>query len=224
MLIDYDREAIARALAGQEGVLKPDAVQAALRNAGFRFPPQCEVISRNDLISACDKIGYPLAMKVMGPLHKSDVGGVRVGITRVEDASCAWDDLMAITDARGVLVQGMVEGLEVILGASRAYDIGHLVMFGLGGIYTEVLKDVQFSLAPLAKEECLGMIRGIRGYPILTGVRGGMGMSIDVLADGIERLGRLVADFPVISEIDVNPLKGCGSELFVVDARIILAG
>jgi acetyltransferase len=223
-LIDYDREAIARVLAGQEGALKPAAVQAVLTNAGFRCPPQCEVLSRSDLAPACEKVGYPLAMKVMGPLHKSDVGGVRVGITRVEDASCAWDDLMAITNASGVLVQGMVEGLEVILGASRAYDIGHLVMFGLGGIYTEVLKDVQFSLAPLAKEECLGMIRGIRGYPILTGVRGGRGMSIDVLADGIERLGRLVGDFPVISEIDINPLKGCGRELFVVDARIILAG
>jgi acyl-CoA synthetase (NDP forming) len=97
-------------------------------------------------------------------------------------------------------------------------------MFGLGGIYTEVLKDVRFCLSPLAKEECFEMIHGIRGYPILAGVRGGMGMSIDVLADGIERLGRLVADFPVISEIDINPLKGCGRELFVVDARIIVAG
>ena len=223
-LIDYDREAIARALTGQEGVLKPDAVQAVLTNAGFRFPPQCEVISRNDLIPACERVGYPLAMKVLGPLHKSDLGGVRVGITCAEDAICAWDDLMAITGTRGVLIQEVVEGLEVILGASRAYDIGHLVMFGLGGIYTEVLKDVRFSLSPLSKEECLEMIHGIRGYPILAGVRGGMGMSIDVLADGIERLGRLVADFPVISEVDINPLKGCGRELFIVDARIILAG
>jgi acyl-CoA synthetase (NDP forming) len=223
-VIYYDEEAIARVLAGQKGALKPDAVQAVLTNAGFRFPPQCEVLSTNDLISACEKVGYPLAMKVLGPLHKSDVGGVRVGITRAEDAIAASDDLMAIPGARGVLVQAMVEGTEVILGASRAHDIGHLVMFGLGGIYTEVLKDVRFSLAPLAKEECFEMVRGIRGYPILAGVRGGKGMSIDVLADGIERLGRLASDFPVISEIDINPLKGCGRDLFIVDARIILAG
>jgi len=112
----------------------------------------------------------------------------------------------------------MVEGTEVILGASRAEKIGHLVMFGLGGIYTEILKDVRFGLAPLAIQECLDMVAGIRAYPILQGIRGQEGISLDILAGYIERLSRL----PAISEIDINPLKGAGSNLYVIDARIIM--
>ncbi|MGD9369730.1 MAG: acetate--CoA ligase family protein, partial [Desulfobacteraceae bacterium] len=121
-----------------------------------------------------------------------------------------------------VLIQPMVSGTEVILGASREGDFGHLVMFGLGGIYTEVLKDVQFSLAPLSEDESLRMIRGIRSYAILEGIRGEPGMDIDVLADNAQRLSRLVHDFPRIKEIDLNPIKGTGTDLYAVDARIII--
>jgi acyl-CoA synthetase (NDP forming) len=95
-------------------------------------------------------------------------------------------------------------------------------MFGLGGIYTEVLKDVCFALAPLSQEDCREMVTGIRAYPIIEGVRGQKGISADLLADNIERLGRLVSDFPVIREVDINPLKGLDAALFVVDARMIL--
>ena len=117
----------------------------------------------------------------------------------------------------------MIGGLEVILGASREGEFGHLVMFGLGGIYAEVLKDVNFALAPLSLDESLRMIRGIRSYAVLEGVRGEAGMDIDVLADNIQRLGRLVSDFPRIKEIDLNPIKGVDADLYAVDARIILA-
>jgi acetyltransferase len=161
-------------------------------------------------------------MKVIGPLHKSDVGGVRLGIRSVANAARVWHELMVISGAEGVTVQRMIEGTEVILGSSRVQDIGHLVMFGLGGIYTEVLKDVSFALAPLADEECRRMIRSIRAYPILEGVRGQSGVSLDLLSINLARLSRLVFDFPAISEIDINPLKGVGNELYVVDARIIV--
>ena len=139
-----------------------------------------------------------------------------------EDAGQAWHDLTSIPGAGGVLVQKMIEGTEVILGSSRAGDIGQLVMFGLGGIYTEVLKDVSFGLAPLSDEECLRMIRSIRSYKILEGVRGQKGVSINVLAMNLARLALLVSDFPAIREMDINPLKGTGDELYVVDARIIM--
>jgi acetyltransferase len=114
--------------------------------------------------------------------------------------------------------------LEVILGASWEGEFGHLVMFGLGGVYAEALKDAKFALAPLSHAESLGMIQGIRSYPLLQGVRGEAGMEIDTLADQVRRLGRLVSDFPQIREIDLNPIKGRAKDLFAVDARMILDG
>jgi acetyltransferase len=161
-------------------------------------------------------------MKVIGPLHKTDVGGVKLGIANDEEALRAWGEMLSIDNAEGVLLQPMVSGIEVILGASREGDFGHLIMFGLGGIYTEVLKDVQFGLAPLTQAESRRMIRGIRSYAILEGVRGEPGMALDVLVDNVQRLSLLVHDFPQIEEIDLNPIKGTGADLFAVDARIIL--
>jgi acetyltransferase len=218
----YDREGIAGILEGKGGVLSPEAVTRVLEKAGFTFPPQTIAASVDETKKACDAVGYPVVIKVIGPLHKSDVGGVKLGINNAAEARQAWHDLMAIPDAEGVTVQKMVEGTEVILGSSRAGDIGQLVMFGLGGIYTEVLKDVSFALAPLSDEECLRMIRSIRAYRILEGVRGQKGVSLDVISTNMARLSRLVSDFPAIREIDINPLKGMGDELYVVDARIIL--
>jgi acetyltransferase len=197
-------------------------VTGVLQAAGFKLPRQIEVFKREDLSSSCARVGFPLVMKVIGPLHKTDVGGVKLGIGNDEEALQAWDEMLKIDNARGVLIQPMIGGTEVILGASREGDYGHLTMFGLGGIYAEVLKDVQFSLAPLSKAESLRMIRGIRSYAILEGIRGESGMDIDLLADNVQRLSRLVHDFPRIKEIDLNPIKGVGTDLYAVDARIII--
>lgn len=123
------------------------------------------------------------------------------------------------------MLQKMVSGPEVIIGTVREGDFGQLIMFGLGGIYTEVLKDVSFSLSspkmPLSVREAKEMIRGIRACAILEGVRGGPGMCMDTLADYLVRTARLVTDFPVIGELDFNPVKGEGDRLYVVDARIV---
>lgn len=218
----YDRIAIEAALADGTGALEPETVTRVLKAAGFRLPGQIEIFESDKLDTACKKVGYPLVMKVIGPLHKTDVGGVRLGINNGEDALLAWKDLLEIPDAKGVLIQPMISGPEVILGASREGDFGHLVMFGLGGIYAEVLKDVKFALAPLSRSESLHMIRGIRSYAVLKGVRGEPGMDTDVLTDFIQRLGRLVSDFPRIREIDLNPVKGTDADLYAVDARIIV--
>lgn len=221
-LSNYHKRGIGESLEGQGGVLAFHAVGQVLERAGFALPQQIAAVSMEEMNSACGRIGFPLAMKVMGPLHKSDLDGVRLDIRDLKAAGRARDELMSIDGAEGVLIQKMVEGTEIIMGASRVDDMGHLVMFGIGGIYTEVFKDVAFALAPLAKEECLDMIRGVRGYPILEGARGQKGVSMDLLADMIARLGRLVSDFPAISEIDLNPVKGYGEDLYVVDARIIM--
>ncbi|NTW88731.1 MAG: CoA-binding protein [Desulfobulbaceae bacterium] len=219
----YDRQAIQQILAGSSGVLSPDAVRRTLIAAGFTVPEQLEAVREDQVVGACRQLGFPLAMKVIGPLHKTDVGGVLLGIASESEALAAWAALMAIPMARGVLLQPMIGGLEVILGASREGDFGHLVMFGLGGIHTEVLKDVRFALAPLSVTEARCLIDGIRGRALLDGVRGGPGMDTALLADLLVRLGRLVADFPEIGEIDVNPVKGSGDRLLAVDARIIIA-
>lgn len=218
----YDRNGIEKVLKDQIGVLAPENVKLVLESAGFKLPQQIEVKSKKELIKVCTEIGFPQAMKVNGPLHKTDVGGVKLGIGNEREASEAWDNLIRIPDAKGVLIQPMITGLEVIIGASREGQFGHLVMFGLGGIYAEVLKDVKFALAPISISESMRMIRGIRSYPLLEGVRGEAGMDIDVLSDNLQRIGRLVHDFPRIKEIDLNPVKGVNSDLFVVDSRIII--
>jgi acetyltransferase len=219
----YNRNGINEILGSKIGALPPELVTKLLEAAGFRLPTQIEVLKEADLPSACDKVGYPQAMKVIGPLHKTDVGGVVLGINDLNAAAAAWTKLMDIPDAEGVLLQPMIQGTEVILGASREGDFGHLIMFGLGGIYTEVLKDVSFALAPVTEDESQRMIRKIQSFKVLEGFRGEPGMDLDILADNIQRLGQLVSDFPEIEEMDLNPIKGFDADLFTVDARIIVS-
>lgn len=218
---DYNKEKIEAILKGQDEQLTPEGVKEILISAGFKLPYQKDVVKKEDLGVACEKAGFPLVMKVIGLLHKSDVGGVRIGIESLEDAESAWDDLMKIDKASGVLIQPQVKGTEVIIGAKKEEGFGHLVMFGLGGIYTEALKDVSFALAPVGNGEAMGMIARIKTFPILKGIRGEKGVSLELLAEYLVRLGVLVDDFPQIEEIDLNPVKGFDSDLYVVDARIL---
>lgn len=218
---DYDKARLEEILDSAPRVLSPEAAKGLLMAAGFKFPAQVEVCDRNDLRDACEGVGFPLVMKALGPMHKSDVGGVRIGIRNGEEATGIWEELMAVKGVSGIIVQKMVEGTEVIIGAKKEEGFGHLVMFGLGGIYTEVLKDITFALAPLAREEAMGMVQRIKAFPILQGVRGQKGLSLEILSEYLVRIGQLVSDFPQIREIDLNPVKGYGEDLFVVDARIV---
>lgn len=218
----FDNNRISNILTHQKGLLIPETAAELLHAAGFKLPLQQDVFEKSQIKKVIEKIGFPLVMKVSGLIHKSDAGGVKVGINNYEQAIEVWEQLMQIEGAKGVLVQQMIQGHEVILGASRLDGYGHLIMFGLGGIYTEVFKDVQFGLAPLAKEECTNMITRIKGHQIFEGARGAKGMSVEIMADYLRKLSRLVMDYPEISEIDLNPLKGFDSELYTVDARIIL--
>lgn len=215
----YDRDRIERALQ-QSGTLSHNVVREVLDAAGIRMPSQLE-LAADEAPDGVD-IPFPWAMKAVGPLHKSDVGGVQLGIETLEQARQVRDALLRVDGATGVLVQQMVSGTEVILGATREEGYGHLVAFGLGGVYTEVLKDVRFCLAPLSRGEAERMVRSIRAYPVLKGVRGRPRMDIDVLVDQLLRVGLLVHDFPRIREMDLNPVKGQGAGLYAVDARIIL--
>jgi len=218
--VGYDRVKISHLMDDQHGTLTPQVTREVLQAAGVRFPGQIELTDKAGLKNV--PFAFPWVLKVMGPLHKSDVGGVRVNINNLSDAEKNWDELMKIKDASGVLVQQMVKGTEVIVGANREEGYGHLVAFGLGGIYTEALKDVQFALAPLGKEEAGRMIQSIRSLALLKGVRGEPGMDLETLQDILVRIGLLVTDFPSIRELDLNPVKGYGKDIFTVDARIIV--
>jgi acetyltransferase len=218
----YDKAAIAALLNGRKGGLGPDITDRLLEASGFKRPALVSVMDKAALSEACNTIGFPLAVKVIGPLHKSDVGGVRTGVADIVQARDAYDHMMKIQGATGVMLQAMVTGTEMILGAIREEGFGHLIMFGLGGIYTEVLKDIRFALAPLTPSESLEMIQGIKSFPILEGVRGQEMVNIEKIADNLQRLGLLVTDFPQIKEMDLNPLKGTAENLYAVDARIII--
>jgi len=216
----YDRARIAACLESASGALSPQVTRELLEAAGLRFPGQQELNDPAQL-SGVD-IPFPWVMKVTGPLHKSDVGGVRLGIGNLEDARKVWAELMEIPGACGCLIQQTVSGTEVILGANREESFGHLVAFGLGGIYTEALKDVRFSLAPLSRDEARSMINSTRALPIIQGVRGQAGMNIPLLEEWLIRIGKLCTDFPCVKEMDLNPVKGCGKDLFVIDARVLV--
>jgi acetyltransferase len=216
----FSPERIAALLAGQSGALRPEVARQVLEAAGIPLPAQAEPADKAAL--ATISIPFPWVMKVVGPLHKSDVGGVKVGIRNLDEARAARDALMRIEGATGCLVQQMVAGTEVIIGANCEEGYGHLVAFGLGGIYTEALKDVQFRLAPLSRQEAKGMIHGVRAFPLIKGVRGQPGMDTDVLADMLVRVSLLLTSFPTIREMDLNPVKGYGAALYAVDARIIV--
>ncbi|MGA9140750.1 MAG: acetate--CoA ligase [Methanocella sp.] len=193
------------------------------------------VDSADKAVATAKEFGYPVVMKIVSPqiIHKSDVGGVRVGLDSDEAIENAYNKMMkdvkqAVPHCRitGVLIQQMaIGGKEVILGVNRDPQFGPLIMFGLGGIYVEVLKDVQFRVAPLTEKDALGMIYGIKTHQLLEGVRGEKPADIEKLAEFLERLSQLVTDFPEILELDINPVKVYekGKGCLALDARMTIS-
>jgi len=221
-LANYNKATLDKIFAGLKGVVPPDTADAILDAAGLKRPQSIVVKSKAEIAKIAATVQFPVVVKIIGPLHKSDVGGVMVGVKDQAGLEAAWDKMEKINLFDGILIQQMVMGTEVILGAKKEEGYGHLILFGLGGIFTEVLKDSQFALAPLGLEESQALVRSIRSVKMLEGARGQKGMSIPVLADFLTRLGQLVTDFPQISEVDFNPVKGEEANLFVVDCRIII--
>lgn len=215
------------------GELESRDVMAAY---GLRLPDSQLAQSPEEAVEIANRIGYPVVMKISSPdiLHKSDIGGVRVGVANASDVRDAFEliDYRARryqpnADIRGILVQQQApRGRECLVGVSRDPQFGPLVAFGMGGIYVEVLKDVAFRLAPISRAEAEEQVRAIRSFPILRGTRGQAPADIESIVETVLRASQLVTDFPEIVEMDINPLmvydKGQGS--LMLDARIILAG
>jgi acetyltransferase len=208
-----------------------DSSMQILLHYGFTFP-QCG-LSRTAREAAVlgKRIGFPVVMKIASPdiLHKTDVGGVKFNIESAEAASDAFMEITAnarrfMPDAylKGVTVYEMVkEGKEVILGVTYDRTFGHMIMFGLGGIYVEVLKDVSFRIAPISRDEASDMVNDIRSVALLRGVRGESPADIGAIAEAIMRISALVTDFPEIRELDINPLKVMHKGAVALDSRII---
>ena len=203
-----------------DGYLPPDSVMALLEASGIQTVRQVTVVRRDEAAVQAASMGFPIVMKVSGPVHKSDVGGVVVGVPDEEEVLREFDRLMAIEDADGVILQQQLKGTEVYIGAKAEPPFGHQVLCGLGGIFVEVFKDVSYGLAPIGRAEALSMIRHLESYPIIKGVRGKEGVSEELMAETLERLSALLAAAPEISEMDINPLMGTAHSLIAVDARI----
>jgi acetyltransferase len=159
-------------------------------------------------------------MKVVGPVHKSDVGGVVLNIKDAEAVTREFNRMIRIKDTTAILIQPMLSGVELFVGAKREDKFGHMVLCGLGGIFIEVLKDVNAGLAPVAPLEAMDMIRRLKGYKILQGVRGQEPVNELHFAEMVSRVSALVMTAPEIFEMDLNPLLGRRDKVVAVDARI----
>jgi acetyltransferase len=205
-----------------EGYLLPQTVRDILSCAGIPMVPEMVSTSKAELTAFAERVGYPVVAKVVGPVHKSDVGGVALNIRTAEHLALEFDRMMQIPDASGVMVQKMLKGTELFIGAKYEERFGHVVLCGLGGIFVEVLKDVSSGLAPLSYDEAFSMIHSLRGYKILKGTRGQQGINEQKYAEIIVRLSTLLRFATEIKEIDINPLLADGDQIVAVDARILI--
>ena len=204
------------------GYISPDKVHDLLSAAGIPTVPEFVSADKDEIIAFAEKVGYPVVAKVVGPVHKSDVGGVALNIRSKEVLSAEFDRMMQITDATAVMVQKMIRGTELFIGAKYEPRFGHVVLCGLGGIFVEVLKDVSSGLAPLSYEEAFSMIRSLRSYKILKGTRGQKGINERKYAEIIVRLSTLLRFATEIKEMDINPLLADEKDVIAVDARILV--
>lgn len=206
-----------------------------LKAYGFKIPVGQLATSAEEAVEIAERIGYPMAMKIVSPdvVHKTDLGGVKLNVANAEQVMDAFDLMMLrirqrVPEARieGVYVEKMLgRGLEIILGMNRDPQFGPMLMFGLGGIFVEVMKDVAFHLAPITFDEAMQMLVATRSYAMLEGKRGSKGVDIEAVAAGLQRISQLTTDFPQIVELDINPfiVGEIGTEPVVADARMTLS-
>ena len=206
----------------ESGYISPVLVREILSCAGIPLVPELVSTSKEELADFAERVGYPVVAKVVGPVHKTDVGGVTLNIRSKEVLAAEFDRMMQIQGATAVMVQKMIKGTELFIGAKYEERFGHVVLCGLGGIFVEVLRDVSPGLAPLSYEEAYSMIHSLRAYKILKGTRGKKGINERKYAEIIVRLSTLLRFATEIKEIDINPLLADDNDVIAVDARILV--
>jgi acetyltransferase len=206
-----------------------------MRAYGFNVLDGRLARTAEEAIDIADRIGYPVVLKISSPdiIHKSDFGGVRINLANAEQVGDAFDLMMLRIQKRapnahlrGVFVEKMgPRGREVILGMTRDPQFGPMLMFGLGGIFVEVMKDVTFHLAPITAEEAMQMLKGTRSYALLQGARGQAPVDLEAIASSLQRISQLATDYPEILELDINPfiVGPVGMQPYVADARMTLS-
>jgi acetyltransferase len=204
----------------ENGYIKPNEVQGLLDAAKIPRAKEGVAVTREEAMVVAQEIGYPLAMKVVGPVHKSDVGGVMLNIEDEASMVAEFERMIRIKDTKGILLQPMLEGTELFIGAKYEPKFGHLVLCGLGGIFIEILKDVKSALAPVSLQRAHVMIGELKGKKILQGIRGQEAIDIEKFAEIIVRVSSLLGAAPEIREMDLNPLLAKGDKIVAVDARL----
>jgi acyl-CoA synthetase (NDP forming) len=223
---------LAQARAEGRTLLNEVEAKDVLRDAGVPVTNTTLATTRDDAQSQAQAAGYPVVLKVVSPdiAHKSDVGGVKLNLNDRDAVGAAYDEILANSKAavpnariKGVAVQHMApQGTEVIVGMTTDPQFGPVMMFGLGGIMVEVLKDVSFRLVPLADKDATQMINEIKGRPILEGVRGQPAADIKALQTAILTVSKFVEAHPEVQELDLNPMFAYPDGAIAVDARIVL--
>jgi len=226
------RGIVGKARSEGRNVLTEIEAKELLKGAGISVVDTRLATSKEEVISISEQLGFPVVLKIASPdvVHKSDAGGVKLGLGTAEEVGKAWDDiLMAIKQKypeakiQGVSVQKMVRpGVEVIIGMSKDAQFGPVLMFGLGGILVEILKDVSFRIAPLTRRDAREMISEIKGYPLLEGYRGQEPVDVSNLEELILKVSDFVEENPDLKELDLNPVFAYSDGAVAVDARVIL--
>jgi acyl-CoA synthetase (NDP forming) len=203
-----------------------------LKQAGIDIIDTRLATSREEAISISQRLGFPVALKVASAdiVHKSDAGGVKLGLGTAKEVGKAYEGILAAVGQKhpqakiqGVSVQRMARaGVEVIIGMSKDDQFGPVLMFGLGGILVEVLRDVSFRLVPLARRDAAEMVREIKGYPLLEGYRGQEAVDISHLEELLLKVSDFVEQNPEVKELDLNPVFAYSDGAVAVDARVIL--
>ncbi|MDY6931060.1 MAG: acetate--CoA ligase family protein [Halobacteriota archaeon] len=190
----------------------------------------CEVAtSQDEAVEMAKKIGFPVVLKVLSPdiIHKSDVGGVKLGLASEEEVKSGYDELIANAkkvseNITGIGVQRMADpGVEIIIGMTKDPQFGPALMFGLGGVFVEILKDVSFRIVPIESRDADEMIKEIKGFPMLEGYRGSPPADLDKIRELLLSMSKFVTDHPEIDEIDLNPVFAYPDSVLVADARVI---
>jgi acetyltransferase len=204
----------------EDGFQSPEIIHQLFAAAAIPIVREVTVTSETMATETAEKLGFPLVMKVVGPIHKTDVSGVVLNVQDMETVQREFKRLIKIKDTTAVLMAEMASGIELFLGAKYEDRFGHIILCGMGGIFVEVLKDVTSGLAPLTMCEAASMIKSLRSYQIIKGYRGKNGVSERKFAEIMVRLSTLLRFAVEIKEMDINPLLGNGDKLVAVDARI----
>ena len=202
-----------------EGYLSPTEIKNLLSEFELPLIDELESNELTALLSFAEK-HYPVVMKVVGPLHKTEVDGVILNLNSPEEIKQAYQKLMNIPGAKAFLIQKQFSGIELYAGAKKEAGFGHLLFFGMGGIFIEILKDYRKVLVPTDETEISYQLEKLKSYPLLKGIRGQEGINIQKYIELLLKLNKLLQSHPEISELDFNPIIAKGEELFIVDARI----